>query len=807
MGKGWVGVLFALVVLVNVWLYDSAMTNVTGGVRLLPLDDAYIHAQYAKQLALGKPYAYNDDDPPTSGATSLIYPYLLAVGYALGWQGLALGAWAMAIGALCLFGAQVGLYRLLSALGVPFWGGLALALAYGLMGNVAWHAMSGMETALTMMSVLWLGDALARHRAPALAGWGVLLTLTRPEGGMIAVLAVCALAFALWRVGALRQAWAWLCLPLLALLAQPALNAWLTGSWVATGNQSKSIFGSVGQAFELLLGRVIGNFLLVWRDILTGVNGAVGVWELPPLLAVLLGVGLVMLWRARANARPFTVWAVLTLLALTGAVSTLDNAFWHYKRYFMPIVGLVFALAGVALAWAWQARHRPVRAFVLAYTLVVMGAVLSTSADYRALYAQNVRYIYEQPYQMALWLRSNTLPTARVAVHDVGLMRYVGERQTLDMVGLTTAGAAGYWRNGVGSVAEFLRAQQPDYIASYGRGHGYGLGYLEATRLLTPALAEFTVRDWQAQTNVALAGERQAIAKPDWGALADEPLAGVVDVLNVADLKSEQAHDYAWEGAPSAGFLTEVYDYTGACLFPCAPLEGGRRILQGEAFTLRGAAPNVGAVLYAQLHARYRGTLSVEVNGREVATRTLIEAGGRWYTLQVSLPPHVVTDEMRVRVRTTTPTEYLSARYTLWQGEDAPAIPTSTLEAIYREGQFGLAGYTLEQAGDTLTVTLRWHSMRQEAGDYRRFLHLYADIGQPPTVQDDAYPLDGNAPPGNWRLGEFHDTIVLHGVPEGAYTLAVGWYDPLTGERLAPDSARYDVRDGRLFLQTVEVGQ
>jgi hypothetical protein len=771
------------------------------------LDDAYIHAQYAKQLALGRPYAYNDGDAPTSGATSLIYPYLLALGYALGWQGLMLGAWALLLGALCLLGALVGLYRLLCALGVPSWGALAVTVAYGLMGNVAWHAMSGMETALTMMGVLWVGDAVARRNARSLAGWGVLLTLTRPEGGMIAVLAVCALAIETWRARTLGRVWAWLCLPLSALLAQPALNAWLTGSWVATGNQSKSIFATVGQSFDVLLWRVVVNVFTALRDLLTGVNGAVGVWELPPFLALLALAGLVVLGRRWAHARAFAVWAVLTVLALIGAVSTLDNAFWHYKRYFMPIVGLVFALAGVALAWMWGVRHPLMRLFALGYALIGVGVVLSTNGGYRALYAENVRYVYEQPYQMALWLQANTPPSARVAVHDVGLMRYLGERHTLDMVGLTTAGASGYWRSGVGSVAEFLRAQQPDYIATYGRGHGYGLGYLQDTRLLQPVLAEFVADGWQAQTNVALAGERQVIAKPDWDALAGEVVAGVVDTLNVADLASEQAHAYTWQGAPSVGFLTEVYDYAGACLFPCAPLEGGRRILGEEAFTLRGAVPNVGAVLYAQFHARYRGTLSVEVDGQEVATRTLIEAGGRWYTLQVSLTPEVVTAEMRLRVRTTTPTEYLSARYTLWQGDDASATATSALEASYREGQFGLAGYTLEQAGDTLTVRLRWHNMRQEAGDYRRFLHLYADIGQPPIAQDDAYPLDGNAPPGNWRLGDFHDTIVLYGVPKGSYSLAVGWYDPLTGERLLPQSTRYDVRDGRLFLQTVEVGQ
>jgi hypothetical protein len=42
------------------------------GEYVLPLDDVYIHFQYAHQLASGQPYRYNPGLPPTSGATSLL---------------------------------------------------------------------------------------------------------------------------------------------------------------------------------------------------------------------------------------------------------------------------------------------------------------------------------------------------------------------------------------------------------------------------------------------------------------------------------------------------------------------------------------------------------------------------------------------------------------------------------------------------------------------------------------------------------------------------------------------------------------
>lgn len=83
------------------------------------------------------------------------------------------------------------------------------------------------------------------------------------------------------------------------------------------------------------------------------------------------------------------------------------------------------------------------------------------------------------------------------------------------MVGLTTPGAASYWRNGVGSVAELLLREQPSFVASYGAGHGYGLVRLEGTLLLDQPLASFPVVVDQA-ANVALAAPVQHIAQPNY---------------------------------------------------------------------------------------------------------------------------------------------------------------------------------------------------------------------------------------------------------------------------------------------------
>src|SRR5690349_16629797 len=91
------------------------------GNLLMPLDDVYIHFQYARQMALGHPYQYNLSDPPTSGATSFIYPYLLAFGYLIGFQGLWLGLWAMLLGTIALIASLWAVYRLCLDFELPQW--------------------------------------------------------------------------------------------------------------------------------------------------------------------------------------------------------------------------------------------------------------------------------------------------------------------------------------------------------------------------------------------------------------------------------------------------------------------------------------------------------------------------------------------------------------------------------------------------------------------------------------------------------------------------------------------------------------
>src|SRR5260221_9295828 len=74
----------------------------TGGVWPAPLDDVYIHYDFARSAARGHPFSWVVGNGYSSGGTSPLYPLVLALGYAAGLHGSNLGAFATFIAVLSL---------------------------------------------------------------------------------------------------------------------------------------------------------------------------------------------------------------------------------------------------------------------------------------------------------------------------------------------------------------------------------------------------------------------------------------------------------------------------------------------------------------------------------------------------------------------------------------------------------------------------------------------------------------------------------------------------------------------------------
>ena len=830
-----IGTIFVIIGLMTFTLYVFTSLDAGHGNLLMPLDDVYIHFQYARQLATGHPYQYNLIDPPTSGATSLLYPYLLAFGYLLGFKGLWLGLWAMIVGTIALIASQWAVYRLCKVMSVPHWLSLLTAISFGLTGSLGWHFMSGMETGIVITLLLWTLLFVIEKRLISFVIVATLLTAMRPEGGLVATIASGTLFLRLWGEYGAREKYSskrkyllLLAIPILALGLQPLVNLLMTGTTVATGAQAKSILSTVPQDYRLIFGRIWDNFSRMWIEFITGYDVREGRGWYLPILTGVLGLGKIPLLIFKKNYRLIGLMLLGWLLILTLAISTLDNAFWHFKRYQMPMLALFFPLSAWFLADFLQ-RFAKMRYPIYAYSalLVPIFSILLL-VQFQQYHEMNVSYVYQQPYQMGLWLRENTPEDALIAVHDVGLMRYIGERNTLDMVGLTTPNAASYWRNGPGSVAEFLLNERPDYIASYGRGHGYGLAYLADTSLYANQLADFTVDEWQPHLNVALAAQSQGVYQPDWnqihsaGQFLEYPNYTIdVDIeytINVADIESEQQFDYQWFTTKNEGFNTEVrefpYLYTGFVTIPF--IDGVRLINESETFTFYDIDTTLDALLVTRVHSATSNVIDIYINGTLYQSRIISENAGHWLDLPTLIPSNILTEPLNIEIKPQiTSGFYIPAYHHLSQGNFQYPIFDDIYVASFQNNSLRLVSFS-PRFNDRygFQIVFDWQA-EGGYGDYRLFIHLYDEISQQPPAQTDIYLNDnginrvGSQTLGNLLPSEFTDVITVNtaDLPAGTYELAIGFYNPNDPtDRLIPESELYEVTDdGRLWLGEVEI--
>lgn len=810
-------------------LFLSASLAVSRDPLLMPLDDTYIHFQYARQFAAGEPFSYFPGDPATSGGTSLLYPAVLALGYRLGFTGWSLATWAVSLGALAFAGSAWLVYRIgaenpFGRSGAGDGIALVLAVAFALTGPLLWAALSGMETALFLFVVLLAFYAVQRGRLRLAIVTTMLLPLVRPEGAFLAVLAVPGLALRIpWPDSAGRRAGqaAVLTLPVLACAIQPLINFAATGSLSSSGNAAKSHLtnGSVALMDRVL--SVVETFGRIWAELVTGVSRDWGLFTSPLLAATALAGLLAGTWLAlRARRVTIPALALAWILVLTAGIATLDTAFWQFKRYQVPVMALFFPAAAWTCAALARRGPRGRWAGWLIATLILVPA-LATTVTFARDYAVNVRVVRDQQVPMARWTAANLPAGARVGVHDVGLMGYFSGLSLYDVVGLTTPGPAESWRQGPGAIFEHMAqsAYRPDYFAIY--PDVQGLRYLVDAGVFGQTLAEFAIE--LPPHNVAAATGLQLVSRADWSGVPDAEMPAQADTLraidgltpvdsvDVADLDDEAAHDYTWwQTEQPAGFVTEVYrlEYQacGADV-ACAATDGGRVLTGGEGFML-ATRPGEDLLLVTRMHGTASVPLEVEVNGQRQAARVQPAVPGRWVEMVTWVPGEQVGSETRVRIKVESHAAggvYRPYYHWAYQGAFAPepAPETEPMAVFGTGGEVRLLDAEIVRRADAIEVRLTWLGPAPGAGDALLFVHLYNQVDRPPAAQaPDARPGGGALPPGNWLPGVRQDILTVPLPPDldaGTYPVAIGLYDTLTGERYPVEGTGADAA-GRLFI-------
>lgn len=103
-------------------------------------------------------------------------------------------------------------------------------------------------------------------------------------------------------------------------------------------------------------------------------------------------------------------------------------------------------------------------------------------------------------------------------------------------------------------------------------------------------------------------------------------------------------------------------------------------------------------------------------------------------------------------------------------------------------------GVVLKGINSVSTLTLYWQTLRLIDADLRLFVHVVD--GERTLAQTDGIPVDWTRPTTGWVVNEWITTLHDFDLPAGTYTLRIGWYDPVTGNRVLLDNG-----DDALSLQ------
>ena len=172
-------------------LFALTADRFTGGQGGVPLDDAWIHFQFARNLARGDGLSFNPGQP-TSGSTAPLWTLLLAGVYCVGGRFPLVG---QLLSGACFLAALVATYVLGKRLTGRRWTAWLAGAVVAANGRFAWAGLSGLETPLFAVLSLagiaaYLSDrAAGRYRLRTSALFG-LAALSRPEGYLLFALAL-----------------------------------------------------------------------------------------------------------------------------------------------------------------------------------------------------------------------------------------------------------------------------------------------------------------------------------------------------------------------------------------------------------------------------------------------------------------------------------------------------------------------------------------------------------------------------------------------------------------------------------------
>lgn len=450
-----------------------------------------------------------------------------------------------------------------------------------------------------------------------------------------------------------------------------------------------------------------------------------------PLTALAIFLIALGAWRAWIHSG-LRPLTLWAVLYTIGYTALNATAFWYYT----PLVVVLTVLATLGGEWlarrliAWGARRQGVIAGALA--LVVISGVLAIvrAGDYAVPPPRATTYRL-----LGEWIARNTPPDGTLLVGDLGIMGYHARRRTIDSPGLIVPDM--HFRQDSYAVAKY----KPDYVV--------------ATQYWT--WQQLTAQDW-----------------------------------------------FHYHYAPLVQFGVPGDDFSPMTVYRRRlPTQAPRQAVHGFDLPLSCMVRlNAHERLPAETRARlisFEGEILVETSHpflwnqypslQTPAPEALLDQ----IALPLTVPPGAYVWEVTCDETTRGEIEVLPV-------DHAPgyiSMPSAEWRGFARLRGAAVFDGGEVWSGGSLDVMLDWEALAAAEQDYSVFVHLLDTEGHL-VAQNDGYPRNGLRPTSSWQPGEpivdIRHVALPADLPEGEYTLAVGWYDWRTGDRVSATGGNDSLR-------------
>lgn len=467
--RRWMIIDFSNLQRAGLWVCYAVLSAFSLGVYVLasrflfhpgfPLDDAWIHQTFARNLALHGEWSFMPGNI-SAGSTSPGWTVILALGYLLPITPLVwvyLTGWLL-LTALAIIGALS--FLRLSFLDSHWW-----ILAGGFLifeWHLVWAAVSGMETilaALFPLLVLLVAFLIERTIINNEFKWyfwffsGLLVGFSiwiRPDGISLVVIPGFLLVTRKISFGSLKAGFFALIGFSLPVTVYIAMNFFLgNGIWPNTFYAKQAEY------------QILRENPFVIRYLMQA--------QLP-----LIGPGAILLpgflWFVYESMRRRTwvrIAGVIWLLEFLGLYAWRLPVTYQHGRYIMPIMPMYFLMGMAGYEQIIHTRRAYAgKLLSLAIRLSLIGVSVGFWLLGAQTYATDVAIIESEMVASSLWIRTNTEPGSVIAAHDIGALGYFSERKIVDLAGLISPEVVPFVNNEE-KLVSFLQKHHADYLMTF----------------------------------------------------------------------------------------------------------------------------------------------------------------------------------------------------------------------------------------------------------------------------------------------------------------------------------------------------